>query len=349
MGSFAGTSAAVGALSAAAAVVSTLLITVPVTAQAADLQKIRLRTDWTPWGIDAGLYLAKEKGWFTQAGIDVDAQDGIGSTHTVQLVGAGQFDVGLANLGPMIIGRDHGLPVIAIADFVRQNDTGVLVPAASGWRAPKDLSGKRVAITPGGSGAPFFDKFFENGGVAASQVTRINVDSAAQTAIYIAGRVDGTVSSIPFFLPIVAAQRPSSAIRFADFGLPLPSFGLFTTEKALAAKRDALGRFASVMAGAWQYIEQGHQDEAVAAMLKQRPDVKLDPVVVRGQIDQLLTFMHTPATKGQPIGFMADSDWQGALKTLGDAKLLQHAEPVEHYFTNALLDRATIDRIGAGK
>lgn len=338
---------AAACLAAAASVVVALAPLSP--ARAAGPDTIRLRTDWTPWGIDAALYLAQQKGWFARAGIVVDAQDGIGSTHTVQLVGAGQFDAGLANLGPMIIGRDRGLPVIAIADFVRQNDTGVLVPVNQTWRAPKDLVGKRIAITPGGSGAPFFDRFFANGGVTPGQVTRLNVDSAAQTAIYIAGRVDGTVSSIPFFLPIVAAQRPSRAIRFADFGLPMPSFGLFTTEKALAAKRDALGRFASVMAGAWQYIERGHQDEAVAAMLAQRPDVKLDPTILRGQIDQLLTFMHTPATQGQPMGIMADSDWQGALKTLGDARLLKRPEPADHYFTNALLDRATIERIGAGK
>ncbi|MCY0386957.1 ABC transporter substrate-binding protein [Robbsia sp. Bb-Pol-6] len=337
------------ALCLVASVAASVALVPLSTASAADLDTIRLRTDWTPWGIDAALYLAKQKGWFARAGIAVDAQDGIGSTHTVQLVGAGQFDAGLANLGPMIIGRDRGLPVIAIADFVRQNDTGVLVPANENWRTPKDLVGRRIAITPGGSGAPFFDRFFANGGVAADQVTRLNVDAAAQTAIYIAGRVDGTVSSIPFFLPIVAAQRPSRAIRFADFGLPLPSFGLFTNEKALAAKRAALGRFASVMAGAWQYIEQGHQDEAVAAMLAQRPDVKLDPKILRGQIDQLLGFMHTPATQGQPTGYMAESDWQGALKTLGDAKLLKNPEPADHYFTNTLLDRATIDRIGAGK
>ena len=76
-------------------------------------------------------------------------------------------------------------------------------------------------------------------------------------------------------------------MRFADFGLNMPSFGLFANESKLAQRRDAIARFASVSARAWEYIYAGHQDEAVAAILAQRPQSRLDRKVLRGQIDAL--------------------------------------------------------------
>ena len=44
------------------------------------------------------------------------------------------------------------------------------------------------------------------------------------------GRADAAFSTIPFFLPVVSQTRPSNAVRFADFGLNMPSFGLFANE-----------------------------------------------------------------------------------------------------------------------
>ena len=51
-------------------------------------------------------------------------------------------------------------------------------------------------------------------------------------------RVDGSFSSVPFFLPVAAKQRPASSINFADYRLQFPSFGLLATEKTISEKRE---------------------------------------------------------------------------------------------------------------
>jgi NitT/TauT family transport system substrate-binding protein len=61
-------------------------------AQAADALSVRL--DFSPWGIHAAMHLANTKGWFREARLTVDVQDGRGSGNTLQLVNAGQVDVG---------------------------------------------------------------------------------------------------------------------------------------------------------------------------------------------------------------------------------------------------------------
>lgn len=322
-----------------------MLINIP--ASAADL--IRVRLDWTPWGNQAPFHLAAKKGLFAKNGLDVEIVDGNGSVATVQIVGNGEYDVGHASLAPMAIARAKGLPVKAIAGFVRQNDIGLLVPKDSGITKPSELKGKKLAFTAGSLETPFLDRFLAAGNLTRGDVELISVDAAAKGGTYMTGRADGVFSSVPFILALVEAQRPSNAIKFADYGLEFPSFGLFATEKTIAEKKDALRRFASVVAGTWTYILNGHEDEAVAAIIEARPQAKLNPTVLRNQIETLRGFVTTPATKDAPMGVMAKADWDKALTVLSEGGLIPAGQASDSYFTNDLVDTALVAQVANGK
>src|ERR1700694_2382735 len=112
----------------------------------AQVEKITVRLDWTPWGVQAAMHLAAQKGWYKEAGLDPKIEDGNGSVTTVQLAGSGKFDIGHASLAPMIIARDKGLPARAIAVFARKSDVGLLVPKGS-IKSIKVLAGKKLVFT----------------------------------------------------------------------------------------------------------------------------------------------------------------------------------------------------------
>ncbi len=317
-------------LAATLAGAATLLMAPAAQAQT---ETLKVRLDWTPWGVHGAIHLAQAKGWFTDAGLKVEAEDGNGSVTTVQIVGNGdQFDVGHAALSSMMIARDKGLPVKAVAVFARLSDVGMLVPKGSGIAGPKDLKGKKIAYTAGSLEAPFIDSFLAAGGLKRGDVELVSVDAAGKAATYAAGRTDAAFSTIPFFLPVVSVTRPSDAVRFADYNLNMPSFGVFATEAKIAAKREAITKFASVVARSWAYIYDGHQDEAVDAIVAQRPQAKLDKKILRGQIDALQGFMQSPAAVGQPVGTMVAADWTQAIKTLTDAQLIKSTKPAADYY-----------------
>jgi NitT/TauT family transport system substrate-binding protein len=311
---------------------------------AAQAEPLKVRLDWTPWGSHAPIHLAMQKGWFKEAGLDVSVEDGNGSVTTVQLVGAGNFDVGHASLAPMMIARDKGLPVRAIANFARKNDIGLLVPRGGAIKGPKDLAGKKIVFTAGSLEAPFLDTFLAKGGLKREQVELVSVEAAAKVPTYAANRADGVFSTVPFVQPAVEASRPSDAVLFSDYGLQFPSFGLVSSEERIKARGPALRRFASIVCGAWEYIMNGHEDEGVQAIIAQRPQAKLDPKVLRGQIDALKGYFGTAASKGMPAGMMADADWAEGVKTMASVHLIKDAKASEFY-TNALLDPALIRKI----
>jgi NitT/TauT family transport system substrate-binding protein len=321
--------------------VGCLLLTLATIAAAQASEKIKVRLDWTPWGMHGAMHLAKQKGWFAASGLDVEIEDGNGSVTTVQIVGSSdQFDVGHAALASMMIARDKGLPVKAVAVFARLSDVGLLVPAGGGIKGPKDLKGKKVVYTAGSLEAPFIDSFLAAGGLKRTDLELVNVDAASKAATYVAGRADAAFSTIPFFLPVVSQTRLSDAVRFADYNLNMPSFGLMTNEAKLATKREAISKFASVVSASWQYIYNGHEEEAVDAIVAQRPQAKLDKKVLRGQIDALKGFFNLPAPAGTLLGAPVASDWSVAVKTLTDAGLIKSIKDGSEFFVPGLVRAA---------
>jgi NitT/TauT family transport system substrate-binding protein len=315
--------------------------------QAGAADAIRIRLDWTPWGDQAPFHLAQQSGLFKKYDLDVSIDDGNGSVATVQIVGNGEYDVGHASLAPMAIARSKGLPVKAIAGFIQQNDIGLLVPKDAGIKSAADLKGKKIAFTAGSLEAPFIDRFLASGKLKRDDVELINVDAAGKAGLYMTERTDAAFSSVPFFLAVVNSKRSSAAVRFSDAGLQFPSFGLFATEKTIAAKHDALKRFVSVVAGCWAYIFKGHEDEGVKAIIAARPQSKLDPKVLREQIDTLKDYALTDAVRSLPFGTMAQSDWQQALTILSDGGLLGSPVEAKDVFTNDLVDPKIVAEVGA--
>lgn len=300
-------------------------------------EPLSVRLDFSPVGFHAAMHLAKVKGWFSREGLDVDIQDGTGSLNTIQLVASGQADVGQVQLGLMAIAREKGLPVKSFAGFLRKGDLAVLVPRDSGISSIADLKGKKLVCFSASPWAPFIDPFLAKGGLNRQSVDVEMVAPTAMAPLYVAKQADGIMTVEPAYVPIVERSRPAQTIRLADNGINFPSYGLIATEAVLAAKKDALAKLAKVQVEAWNYIWNGHVNEAVQAVIDDRPNIKLDPEVIRGQLELNKPFFYTKNTKDKPIGWQSDQDWQDALQSMLKAGAITSASKPEQYFTNELL------------
>ena len=306
------------------------LTAVPALAQ----EKLTVRLDFSPWGVHAAMHLAKHKGWFKEAGLDVDVQDGRGSGNTLQLVNAGQVDVGQIQLGLLPQARENGAQLKGIAGWGRRTDLAVLVDKDSPIEKVSDFAGKTLVVFAASPWAPYIDYWLKQGGLDRTKTTITFVDPAALWGTYTAKRADGMMSTEPSAVPIAAATRPSKAILAEDAGVAYPSYGLVATEKTIATRKDALRKLVAVQQKAWAYLRDGKIEEGVEAIVKQRPDAKLDRAAIAEQIRLTIAFFETPATKGKPIGWQADEDWAAALKGLEAAGAVKPGWKVPDYFTN---------------
>lgn len=322
---------------------------IPGVSQAQSMEKVTVRLDYTPWGIHAPFHLANAKGWFNDVGIAPEFDDGNGSVSTVQIVGNGQYDIGHASLGPMSIARGKGIGIKSFATLFGQNDIALLIDPALNVKSVADLKGKRIAHTPGSLEAPFIDKFLATGGLTRDDISLESVDASAKVGLYVNKRVDGIFSSPTFTLPQFQDQRPADVLRFTDAKLDFLGYGLFATDNTLVERADVLGRFASVISGTWDYIFSGHEDEGVQAIIDARAQARLNPAVLRGQIEELRKYVSLPNQSGSPTLALNADNWQSTLKVLGEVDLVPKDAVASDYFTNDLLKPKIISAVGKGE
>jgi NitT/TauT family transport system substrate-binding protein len=292
--------------------------------------------DWSPHSAQAPLHLAVDKGWFAERGLDVELQDGNGSVVAVQTVGAGRFDLGHANLASMAMGREEGLPVRAIAGFIRKSDMGVLFSEGAPIRSPKDLEGKSVTYTSGSLEAPFLDAFFRNGNTSRDRINLVSVDAAAKVSGYAAGRGDAVFSTVPYVYAQTKQTRPSGWILFSDYGLPLPGFGLFTTEEVIRTKPDMLRAFVETAVRGWEHARENPSD-AVNAIMAQRPQANLNRDVELLGLESFRPFLETERTRGRVPGWQSEEDWAETLRALVDAGVAKPESRAADFFTNEFI------------
>ena len=114
------------------------------------LKKVTLMLNWTPNTQHSGIYIAKEKGWYKDAGIDLQILDAPASGGVEQVVGQGKADFGISVAESVIPARAEGVPVVSIAAILQHNDSSLFSLAKANIKRPKDLEGK----TYGGYGGP---------------------------------------------------------------------------------------------------------------------------------------------------------------------------------------------------
>jgi NitT/TauT family transport system substrate-binding protein len=199
------------------------------------------------------------------------------------------------------------------------------------------LRGKTVVVFAASPWAPFIDVYLKSGGLTRDDLKVDVVDPAALWGTYIAKRADGLMSTTGSALPIADGARPSKCLLASDAGITFPSYGLVAREDTIASKGAALHRLIEVEQKAWTQLRKSPED-GVKAMLAERPDARLDPVILLNQIKLTLDYFDTPATQGKPIGWQSKEDWEAALKSMQDAGVVSAGASASDYYTNALVE-----------
>jgi NitT/TauT family transport system substrate-binding protein len=311
-------------------------------AQAAD--KLTMRLDWTAYVMHFPLHLAAEKGWFKAADLDVTIEDGNGTITAVQLVGNGKFDLGHGVISAMAVGSSKGLPITSVASYMRKSTLGIIYPENSSINDLKDLAGKKLIYTPASFESPFLQPFLKLNGL---NVNLVGVEASAKISSYVTAVGDAVVTTVTSDLPQIVGRRPSKYFLMADHGMNLPAYGIFANTDSLKAKGPAIKRFVSVVSAAWAYILDGHEQEAIDAVLKQRPNsaVSKEHFLVEYKMTQ--PFL---VDKDRPRfpGIQSASDWQAALDLMKKADVIKTDNKPEFFFTNDYIDADYGKKIVAG-
>src|SRR5438477_4852129 len=188
----------VSAVAAAMAAVSFL-----ATAAAAQTpEKFTFALNWFAVGDHAAYWVALEKGYFTQRGLDVTLENSKGSGGSIAKVDTGRADAGLADTAVVIAALARTAKIIIVGMVFDKTPLNVFSSKEKAILKPKDLEGKTIAAPPGDSQRQVWPAFVKANQIDDSKVTWVNVEPAAKIAALAEKRVDAVAdytTGLPYY------------------------------------------------------------------------------------------------------------------------------------------------------
>jgi NitT/TauT family transport system substrate-binding protein len=292
---------------------------------------LKMRMDFFPHELFGPFLYAVQEGWFKEQGIDLKIDDGNGSTTTVQLVGNGSYDLGFANLSTMAIGHSKGINVVAIGEVLHRLDVGLIVDKKLDIKSPKELAEKKVQVVAltGGFMGSFMELYFKRAGTNLSQINVLNVSD--EGGAYLAGQGGAVFTTIPYLAPVLK-QRPSDIFWATDLGINMPAFGIIANGDVIKNRPEVLKKFMAVANRAWAKAWAGSGTEMIDALIKARPNAKLDATVEMDRFEAYKPLGAGPA--GKPVLYLSPALWDEFFKVMKETGSLPADAKATDYYTN---------------
>jgi NitT/TauT family transport system substrate-binding protein len=289
-----------------------------------------LRLDWVPGPHHIGPVLAAQRGYYAQEGIDMSVRPGRGSGSTVQVVASGADLFGFADAGAMAIAASKGAPVVMIANVTQLGPNGAITLDRK-MDSPKDLAGKTIGLVPGESAHVALLAVAKQHGIPESSMRIVTIEAASKIAALLTKKVD-MIPGFRFGDYLRAySQNPNVKIAlFSDWGVNVLGNGYLVSTSTLEQRPELVQRFLRATLRGWQDALKDPK-AGIDALVKEFPDTNRQ--FVEMGLPMVFEHMHSQATKGKPLGWMAEEDWKSTLEIMKSAGL-EGDRPARSYYRN---------------
>jgi len=287
----------------------------------------------------APFYVAAEKGYYKDAGLDVTLRHHGASEGLFTAVGGGQEDVVVAGGDEMLQARSQDVPLVDVATLYQEYPVALIVPADSPIRTAADLKGHTVGI-PGPFGETYFGlvALLHGAGLTEKDVTVEHIGFTQQAALT-AGHVDAVMGFVN-----------NDAVRFAQAGqdvrtipvtegeVPLVGIGLGVLDATAAERPEEVSAVVEATLHGVRDVVADPQD-AVDISAAYVPDLNRKDQ----QAEALATLAATVPLygTGDQIGAQNAATWEAMVKLMGDNGLLASTVDPADAWTAKFLPTAT--------
>ena len=306
-----------------------------VTGTTSSAQQLTLMLDWFPNADHVGIYQALAEGDFTKADLDVHVQVPSDPSTPLKLLAAGKVDAAISYEPEVMLARDQGLPLVAVAAIVQRPLTSIVSIGSKHIKTPAQLKGKRV----GDAGIPYqhayLDTILAQAGVPASSVKEINVGSNLVPAM-LSGHVDATLGAFWNYEAIQLAQlhKHPNVIHVEDVGVPTyDELVVVVRKNTIVNHPDVVRRFVQALARGYESTRRDPQ-AAVANLVHASSglDSKLQLASVRATLSSFF-----PSNRSEPWGWQNQTEWNAYGQWMLSHHLVSDPNAVLDASTNELL------------
>ena len=297
----------------------------------AALVTVRLPVGYIPNVQFAPLYVALDKGYYRDAGLDVQIDYSM-ETDGMALTGANQVQFATVPGEQVLLGRAQGLPVVYVMAWYQKYPVGVMSKASQNIRKPADLKGKTIGL-PGLYGANYIglEALLSAGGLKESDVTLSSIGYTQVEAVATDQVQAASIYVTNEPVQIRAQGYDVNVIPVSDY-LQLASNGLITNETTLQEHPELVQKMVTATLKGIQYTID-HPDEAYDISKKYVDNLaQADTAVQKEVLAATIELMRTDR-----LGYIDPTAWQNMQKVLLDMGLLTTSQDIQQAFTNQFI------------
>ena len=230
------------------------------------VKQVRFATEFA-WESNHAIYtLAEDLGYFAAEKLDVNIDRGYGAANNMTKLAAGSLDIAVVdpNLLPKFNQEQPESRLISFFIIYDAAPSAVIFLKSSGIQKPKDLEGKRVAVTAGTTPAILFPIFAKINAVDPTKVTILAVNAQLRDTMVIQKSADASIGFLTTSVPnIVSTGVPISEVgylQYNQFGLELYSLALVCRARYAKENPEVLRGFVkAVIKGARAMVSNPEQ------------------------------------------------------------------------------------------
>lgn len=281
---------------------------------AAAADDVSIRINFTPWGMHAPLFAAKEQGFYEAEEINLEIIPPSQGIQNEVFVARGDAQFGLSNSDSFLKARGNGLPVVAIMADQPVSPAGVISLKESGIEEPADLEGKRISWIQSNI-IGMLDPLLESGNLSREDIELVNVTRGAEVQLLAAGEIDA-VYGFTYGQALTLEEKGFgvNVLALKDYGLNIYGTVFYTSEDLLENNPDLVERFLRATLKGYIWTEENKKD-AVASVIEVSPDRDLDL-----ETKKLGIIYDTYASPdfAERFGLMSEEKWTNSINVLGD-------------------------------
>jgi len=297
------------------------------------LEPVTVQLNWIQNVQFAGILLAKEKGWYKDAGIDLTVTERQKGVAVVDEVVSGKAQIGIIASADIIKSRTQGAGIKAFAVQLQKGPLCLISMKNKGIDTPDKFRGKKIG-TRTEAGDLMLKIVLANQGLKFEDITHVRIGWDNQALI------DGTADVIQGYMndePNALKKQGYDVVYIPAFNYGYDFYGdvYFTTEEMIAKHSKLIQNFLDVTFRGWNEAFKNPEDSAQLVVEKYCPKVAVDQ-----QTDSLKVFRHL-STLGEGkkyFGWMDETFWQKGIDILYNFKQIDKKIPANEVFTMDFLN-----------
>lgn len=317
-------------------IISSLLFTFIAGCSAPEKEKtltpVSIQLKWVHQGQFAGFYVAKEKGFYANEGLDVTLLPGGPGVDINQTVLNGTAQFGDTRPENLIVARTQGESLKAIGVIVRGNPYVLVALPESGIRSPRDFVGKTIMPDFAGNRSELqFLAVLRKLGLSKDDMTIVPYN--ADYKPFLNGEVDVIPAYSTGDLFKIQALRPDVTVIWpSDYGISFYADTLFTTDELIENDPDLVLRIVRATMLGHQYAID-HPDEATELTLIYTEDQNAE--AHKGMITSSVPLIYTGEDE---VGWMRGEIWSTMQDILFNEGMIQAKFSVDEFFDNSFIE-----------